>query len=254
MKPSALHVLLGVAALLSACATGLPVDTRYVSRNQDSRVLFIVVHYTVGDFDNALRTLTEDGTGVSSHYLVDDEPPTVYRLVDESRRAWHAGSSCWKDHCGLNASSVGIEIVNPGWRDGAWTPFAPAQIDAVVALIRDVAMRHGVRAERILGHNEIQPEGKEDPGPLFPWLRLHESGLIAWPTAEEIALGRAVVAARPPMWHGSRPGWPSTAFTCRRPASSTRPPGACCGRSRCATGPTTSVANPTPRRPPCWWP
>ena len=159
---AALAALL-VAALASGCAGGPAVDTRYTSPNQDSRVLFIVVHYTVGDFANALRTLTTNSDApVSAHYLVGDAPPTVYRLVDESRRAWHAGASCWQDHCGLNASSVGIEIVNPGFRAGAWVPFPPGQIDAVVALIRDIAWRHAVRGDRILGHNEIQPQGKED--------------------------------------------------------------------------------------------
>ncbi|MDH5339256.1 MAG: N-acetylmuramoyl-L-alanine amidase [Rubrivivax sp.] len=195
---AALAALL-VAALASGCAGGPAVDTRYTSPNQDSRVLFIVVHYTVGDFANALRTLTTNSDApVSAHYLVGDAPPTVYRLVDESRRAWHAGASCWQDHCGLNASSVGIEIVNPGFRAGAWVPFPPGQIDAVVALIRDIAWRHAVRGDRILGHNEIQPQGKEDPGPLFPWRRLYDAGLIAWPTAQEIALGRAAVAALRP--------------------------------------------------------
>lgn len=187
---------LAVLLALAGCAAGPGIDTRHTSQNQDSRVLFIVIHYTVGDFDNALKVLTRGN--VSAHYLVDDRDFTVYRLVDESRRAWHAGPSCWKSHCGLNASSVGIEIVNPGRRDGAFMPFPPQQIDRVVALVRDIAERHQVRAERVLGHNEIAPLHKEDPGPLFPWRRLADEGLIAWPTDEELALARAVVAHRFP--------------------------------------------------------
>ena len=102
-----------LALLLSACATGPQIDTTYVSQNQDSRALFLVLHYTVIDFEKSLRVLTTGGQ-VSSHYLVRDEPPTISRLVDENRRSWHAGASSWTGHTNLNASSIGIEIVNPG--------------------------------------------------------------------------------------------------------------------------------------------
>ena len=128
---------LALSLLLGGCATaprGLEIDSRYVSENQDSRVLFLVLHYTVGDFDNALKTLTTGGK-VSAHYLVSETPVRVYRLVDEQRRAWHAGVSYWRGSANLNAASVGIEIVNPGRvvdADGTvrYAPYSEAQIDA----------------------------------------------------------------------------------------------------------------------------
>ena len=101
--------------LLSACASGVRIDTSYTSENQDSRAQFLVLHYTVGNFESALQTLTKPSNRpVSSHYLVRDEPVITYRLVDENRRAWHAGPSYWKGFSNLNASSIGIEIVNAG--------------------------------------------------------------------------------------------------------------------------------------------
>jgi len=179
---------LAIALLLSACAgapAGLLVDRSYSATGQDSRVLFIVLHYTVGNFPSALKTLTQGQ--VSSHYLVSDEPVRTYGLVDENRRAWHAGPSHWKSHGNLNASSIGIEIVNPGYADTpagrVYAPFSPRQIDEVIALVKEVARRHEVRPERILGHNDVSPQYKQDPGPSFPWKRLAEEGLIPWPDA-----------------------------------------------------------------------
>ncbi len=197
MKRRALLASSCGSALLGGCG-GLAIDSSHPSRNQDSRVLFVVLHYTVGSFETSLRELTEGD--VSSHYLVRDDPPTIYRLVDEQRRAWHAGLSCWKAFCGINASSVGIEIVNAGPRDGpqgrVWAPFPAAQIAQVIPLVRDIVLRHQVRAERILGHNEIAPAVKEDPGPLFPWRRLADEGLVAWPRRDEVRLARTVLQQR----------------------------------------------------------
>jgi len=173
---------------LGGCAThGVRIDERYVSENQDSRVLFLVMHYTVGDFQSSLKTLTQPSAApVSAHYLVSESPVRTYRLVDESRRAWHAGPSYWKGHTNLNASSIGIEIVNAGGRElpgGGWEfkPFPQAQIDEVVALTREIVARHQIRPERIVAHGEIQPRSKQDPGPQFPWKALADAGLIAWP-------------------------------------------------------------------------
>jgi len=186
--------------LLAGCATttpgGVPIDTEYHSKSQDSRVLFLILHYTVGDFQSALRTLTEGN--VSAHYLVSDEtPPRIYRLVPEERRAWHSGASGWQRHRLLNASSIGIEIVNPGprpgplrpdgTRDTVFVPFQEAQIEALIPLVKDIVARHRIRPEFILGHGEVTPSYKEDPGPAFPWRRLAQLGITPpWPDAERV--------------------------------------------------------------------
>jgi N-acetylmuramoyl-L-alanine amidase len=192
--------------LLSACASVAPppaqpaaattpgvrapqIDRSYTSQNQDSRSLFIVLHYTVLDWEKSLKVLTTGGQ-VSSHYLVRDNPAISYALVDENRRSWHAGASFWAGHSNLNSSSIGIEIVNAGWVDGpggrVYAPFPQAQVDEVIALVRDIQKRHNVRPERIIGHADIAPGRKQDPGPNFPWRQLADAGLIPWPDGPSV--------------------------------------------------------------------
>jgi N-acetylmuramoyl-L-alanine amidase len=200
-----------VSLLVAGCATpgmgttegGIPVVTTHTSKGQDSRALFLVIHYTVADLPQSLHILTE--REVSAHYLLTDEtPPRIYRLVDENRRAWHSGLSGWKGHRLLNASSIGIEIVHPGFRKGpdgekVFAPFAPTQIDALIPLVRDIVTRHQIRPERVLGHGEVTPSYKEDPGPTFPWHRLAAAGLVpALPDAVRVAAQRAVYEAALP--------------------------------------------------------
>jgi N-acetylmuramoyl-L-alanine amidase len=181
------------ALLLAACATGPVLDTTYTAKSQESRVQFLVLHYTEGDFPGSLKILTEGP--VSSHYLVNDNPPTVYRLVDESRTAHHAGVSSWKGHTQLNASSIGIEIVNRAFRGTPdpdnWIEYPQAQIDVVLELVKDIVARHKIRPDRIVGHSDIAPQRKIDPGPKFPWKRLADAGLIPWPDAAKVAERRA---------------------------------------------------------------
>ena len=197
-----LTLLTTIVLGLAGCVSAPSIDTRFTAQGQDSRVLFIVLHYTESNLERALRILTQQQ--VSAHYLVSDEaPPRIYRLVDESRRAWHAGQSAWKDHGLLNASSIGIEIVNAGGQprpDGslAFAPYPPAQVEAVIALVKDIAARHQILPTRILGHSDIAPQRKIDPGPAFPWQRLAEAGLIVWPHAQRVAEQRALHEARPP--------------------------------------------------------
>ena len=174
-----------LAGLLAGCATGLRIDTRYTSVSQDSRAQFLVLHFTSEDFPSSLRVLTQGP--VSAHYLVQDDPPIVYRLVDESRRAYHAGLSSWKGYTQINAASIGIEIVNRGFRDGAWQQYPKAQMDVVLELVKDIVKRHAIRPDRIVGHSDIAPQRKVDPGPMFPWKRLADEGLIPWPDAVEVA-------------------------------------------------------------------
>lgn len=184
--------LAATAALLAGCASGPRVDTSHRAASQGPRVDLLVIHYTALDFATSLRVLTE--SGVSSHYLVDVDPPTIYRLVDEDRRADHAGVSFWRQRHLLNTSSIGIEIVNPGYEDTPegrrWFPFPKAQIDAVVALVRDIVRRWQIPPERVLGHGDIAPGRKVDPGPLFPWKRLADEGLAVWPDEAQVAAHR----------------------------------------------------------------
>jgi N-acetylmuramoyl-L-alanine amidase len=186
-------VLCLAAAIVAGCAGGPPIDSSYTAASQDSRAQYLIIHFTASDFPSALKTLTEGA--VSSHYLVRDEPPTIYRLVDESRRAYHAGVSSWKGQTALNAASIGIEIVNLGDRPGpggiVYDDFPRPQIDAVVALVKWIVARHEIRPDRILGHSDIAPQRKVDPGPKFPWKRLADEGLIAWPDAAQVAQKRA---------------------------------------------------------------
>jgi len=182
------------AATAPAIAVRAPnIDRSYTSQNQDSRALYIVLHYTVLDWEKSLKVLTTGGQ-VSAHYLVRDNPVASYALVDENRRSWHAGASFWAGHQNLNSSSIGIEIVNPGYVDGpggrVYAPFPQAQIDEVIALVRDIQQRHNVRPERIIGHADIAPGRKQDPGPSFPWKQLADAGLIPWPDANLLLVKR----------------------------------------------------------------
>ncbi|MBQ5962184.1 N-acetylmuramoyl-L-alanine amidase [Massilia sp. ZL223] len=180
-------------ALLAGCATGPRYDTTYNSVGQSSRVRFLVLHYTVADKPSSIKILTEQQ--VSAHYLLTDDPePVIYRLVDETRAAYHAGNSSWKNYTQLNNSSIGIEIVNAGWKDTpngrVFAPFPQTQVDALVGLVKDIVQRHGVAPENVLGHSDIAPLRKQDPGPLFPWQRLAQEGLVKWPDAARVALVR----------------------------------------------------------------
>jgi N-acetylmuramoyl-L-alanine amidase len=213
MRRRAALCALSAALLLAGCAGtpstltttegGVPVDVRYSARGQDSRVLFLILHYTVSDLPWSIKILTE--RDVSAHYLLTDEtPPRIYRLVDENRRAWHSGASAWKQNGRLNSSSIGIEIVHPGFKPGPggeriYQPFPQAQIDALIPLVRDIARRHGILPERILGHGEVTPAYKEDPGPTFPWKLFAELGITPpWPDASRVAAFRALYEAALP--------------------------------------------------------
>ncbi len=186
-----LWLVLAVLAL-GGCASAPVVDRSLNARSQDSRVRYVVLHYTALNLKDSIRELVE--RGVSSHYLVTDEnPPRILGLVDESQRAFHAGLSSWRGVTQLNASSIGIEIVNAGDRrqpDGtlAWAPFDDRQVDLVVELVRDIVRRHGIPPERVLGHSDIAPQRKVDPGPAFPWVRLAQAGLVQWPDPAQVQM------------------------------------------------------------------
>jgi N-acetylmuramoyl-L-alanine amidase len=144
------------------------------SPNHDARALpvsMIVLHYTgMPTGEEALARLRDPHAKVSAHYLVE-EGGSVLRLVAEDRRAWHAGEAHWRGITDVNSASVGIEIVNPG-HDWGYRPFADAQIEAVAALVAAIKDRHAITRGNIVGHSDVAPRRKRDPGELFPWGRL----------------------------------------------------------------------------------
>ncbi len=188
--------LLPVLAVIS-CARGPHIDHSYRAKSQDSRAQFLILHFTGGTWEASLKTLTQDN--VSSHYLVRDNPVKIYQLVQENRRAYHAGDSSWKGQTLLNAASIGIEIQNLGDTKGpdgiVYHDYPKAQIDAVIELVKAIVARHEIRADRILGHSDIAPQRKVDPGPTFPWKRFAEEGIIPWPDASAVAAKRGTYEA-----------------------------------------------------------
>ncbi|MBB4152847.1 N-acetylmuramoyl-L-alanine amidase [Sphingomonas jinjuensis] len=151
-----------------------PEMTDAPSPNFDDRLLpisMIVLHYTgMQDGASALARLRDPEAKVSAHYLVEEDG-TVLRLVDEDKRAWHAGRSHWRGITDVNSASIGIEIVNPGHEFG-YRDFPEAQVDAVVRLVAAIKARHGITRGNVVGHSDVAPARKRDPGELFPWARL----------------------------------------------------------------------------------
>lgn len=165
------------------------------SPNHDERpagtaVSMLVLHYTgMKTSEEALARLCDPEAKVSAHYTVDRDG-CIFRHVPEERRAWHAGVSYWAGERNINGCSVGIEIVNPGHEFG-YVPFTEEQIESVIDLSRDIIARHRIAPARVLGHSDVAPARKQDPGELFPWPQLAEFGVGLWPFA-----GRTLPAAR----------------------------------------------------------
>lgn len=186
----ALHLsAAALTVLLTACSTYTParleIDRSIQAKSQNSRVEFIVLHYTSTGNLPSLHILSTQN--VSSHYLItDDAKPHIYQLVDESRRAWHAGTSQWYGRTDMNAGSIGIEIVNPGGQDSSWEAYPPAQIDTLVLLLKDIIQRHQIKPNNIVGHSDIAPQRKTDPGPLFPWQQLAQAGIGRWYSQDKV--------------------------------------------------------------------
>ena len=161
------------------------------SPNHDARaegpVDILVMHYTgMRTAAEALSRLCDPEAKVSAHYTVDRDG-TVYIHVPEERRARHAGVSWWAGVRDVNSRSIGIEIVNPGHEFG-YVPFAEAQIEAVMALSRDILSRHPIPPSRVIGHSDVAPNRKQDPGELFPWARLAGNGTGLWPQSLPVPL------------------------------------------------------------------
>ncbi len=153
----------------------------------------LVLHYTgMTSAAAALDRLCDPAAQVSGHYTVDEDG-TVFAHVPEERRAWHAGAAWWQGETDVNGVSVGIEIVNPGHEFG-YRPFPAAQMQAVVALSKEIVDRYGIRPLRVVGHSDVAPERKTDPGELFDWPMLAAAGVGFWPDAETV---RARLEAQP---------------------------------------------------------
>jgi N-acetylmuramoyl-L-alanine amidase len=139
----------------------------------------VVLHYTgMRTGDAALERLRDPAAEVSAHYLVEEDG-RVFRLVAEERRAWHAGRSFWRGETDINTASIGVEIVNPGHEHG-YRAFPDIQIDAVIGLLDGVRARWTIDDRMIVGHSDVAPDRKTDPGELFPWKRLAEAGHGLW--------------------------------------------------------------------------
>lgn len=179
MKIRILPALL-LALLLSSCATGRnPLAKWERSPNFNERQpMLVVLHYTTEESaEKSLHTLkTTNSKGpVGVHYLIGRDG-ALYQLVKDGKRAWHAGSGRWGTITDVNSASIGVEIDNSGH-----DPFLDVQIDRLIALLDDLTRRLGIPRHQVIGHEDMAPGRKIDPGPLFPWKRLHEAGFGIWP-------------------------------------------------------------------------
>ena len=167
------------------------------SPNQDDRppgtpVDTLVLHYTgMQSAAAAIGRLRDPAARVSSHYVVEEDGQ-VWRLVPERRRAWHAGVSAWRGHHVLNHRSVGVEIVNPGHEWG-YRPFPAVQMAAVRDLCLAVLARHPIPPRNVVGHSDIAPDRKQDPGELFDWQGLARSGVGLWPSSQAASVPHEAV-------------------------------------------------------------
>jgi N-acetylmuramoyl-L-alanine amidase len=144
------------------------------SPNFDDRALpvtMLVLHYTgMPDAASAIQWLANPQSRVSAHYVVMEDGQIVH-MVDEAKRAWHAGRSHWRGIDDVNSASIGIEIVNPGHEWG-YRPFPDEQIDALIPLVHDIVERHHISRGNVVGHSDVAPARKQDPGEYFPWAKL----------------------------------------------------------------------------------
>lgn len=160
-------------------------------RRPGAPVDILLLHYTgMRTAEGALARLCDSAAKVSAHYTIDEDG-AVYRHVTEEKRAWHAGVSYWAGERDINARSIGIELVNPGHEFG-YRDFPEAQIAALIALSHGILKRHPIPPRRVLGHSDVAPRRKIDPGEKFPWARLAEAGIGAWPRHPRLDISRAV--------------------------------------------------------------
>lgn len=156
-------------------------------RPEGARPDMLVLHYTgMKTGAAALDRMCDPIAAVSAHYMVEEDG-RVFQLVADEKRAWHAGISCWQGESGLNDVSIGIEIVNPGHEFG-YQAFPAEQMNAVEALSVELVSRWNIRPQRVIGHSDIAPDRKQDPGELFDWARLARAGVGIYPTKQPSAI------------------------------------------------------------------
>ena len=152
----------------------------YDERVKGLKVDLLLIHYTgMKSCDEAIDRLCDPSSKVSAHYLIDDDG-TIFRLVPEEYRAWHAGVACWCEETDINSISIGVELVNPGHEFG-YQPFTEKQMSSLIELCRDIFSRHKISNRRVLGHSDVAPVRKKDPGEYFDWAALAEAGIGCWP-------------------------------------------------------------------------
>jgi N-acetylmuramoyl-L-alanine amidase len=200
------HAFLFGLMSLAGCSQNssvIHIDQQYLSENRNDRIRFVVIHYTAGNWQQSLKILTTPSDRpVSAHYLIPESADAsypaeqslkVYQLVPEQQRAWHAGDSQWEDRVGLNDQSIGIELVNQSWCDNKpnlllnnsefciANDFDPAQLQLLLSLLKDILTRNSdISPTRVLGHSDVVPLRKQDPGSRFPWQWLAANGVGAW--------------------------------------------------------------------------
>lgn len=161
-------------------------------RPHDACIDTVVIHYTgMQSGDAALQRLCDPKAEVSAHYLIEEDG-RLFRLVDEEKRAWHAGVSNWRGRENLNHNSIGIELVNPGHEFG-YRPFPTLQIECLLSLLSHLKSCYNITGNGFVGHSDIAPGRKLDPGPLFPWKKLAENGFGLWPECDGQELDKILV-------------------------------------------------------------
>ena len=166
---------------------GMDDITERPSPNHDARpdgtaIDILLLHYTgMQSAEAALDRLTDPDAKVSAHYLIDEDG-RCYRMVDENRRAWHAGVASWQGATDINARSIGIELANPGHQFG-YRPFPDRQMECLTHLSQAILERHPIPPARVLAHSDVAPDRKEDPGELFDWESLARNGIGLWPAS-----------------------------------------------------------------------